>query len=1029
MKALIPFLLLAPCLWGAPKPEYTAYRLDNQHPLTMDGNLSDWPDNLPILLLGQEDQVVSGSWGGPSDSHAKVRITWDDQKLYMAIEEVDDVIIQDASRARAHTIHGQDAFQWAVDISGDGGEGYGDDNYEYGFSLVEGEPLAYRWYSSSGWPKGIAEHIDMAIVENPQGGQIYEAAIDWSMLAPLRNPEDGRVIGFTILLQDRDKTERKTLGWTPGVATGKNPDAFGKLIFSRATPSADGSGLLLSASDTVGTSGMDVRIIPTGADHVEGDILYQVVLEDGTELEAQPLTPVDDVGSAYTATVPSRDMPAGKHMLLILDDEGKTLARHGFTRSDTERLQWLIEEIGIKTEELEELIAEADTKGIQTRYPLSVLTAAKMFKGYIQEDTDNKLYELALHNAEAIDQALTDAENDLLTWMQSPDGMPKGMLVPDFNYADTQIDGRHFVIDGQPVMLVGPLAWMWGVRSDIAKMGDMGYNYVIIGWDASHQFKPDGSMKPMSDIPYWAVKDIQKVATEKKMAVSNSMVPEDIWKVLERRDGEQTVDKFHEVFDMYARKQIHAIGKGKTFDYNISVEGQRPHVNYEPEHHQEIWVAYLEENYPGGIAELNGLYGTKYSSFEEVAFPTSLPENPAQKYDYTRMRQIMIANELSRAADQIRENDPGAYVRGYPYVWTFRDAGAYYHHAIDPELDMANWDIAGCDTSGPYQNDRYAMSTINWMPGYYDLMRSLAGDRPLCDGEYHYVNRRRIYPDNWARAIYYQSYMHGLDATISWVWVRGNMDTSLLLDANVLLGSGQVALDLQRTAPAVAAFQDMPNNVVLMYSNASSPHSSRASDGTTLSQMTQTDRAYEGMFFDGMQIGYVSETMAQDGALDDQKVLVVPNCSHVYPATRQAIIDFAQKGGQVVLLGDSLLYTPQGAPLEPMPDLPTITTFKNGFRDGDQARQALQPILKKAGVLPDIDIQFENGREYPTVEWKHATDADGNEMLFVLNLGYDPASVTMPKGWDDAYDLLACETPGGSFDLDSLEFRVLKKQQ
>ena len=155
----------------------------------------------------------------------------------------------------------------------------------------------------------------------------------------------------------------------------------------------------------------------------------------------------------------------------------------------------------------------------------------------------------------------------------------------------------------------------------------------------------------------------------------------------------------------------------------------------------------------------------------------------------------------------------------------------------------------------------------------------------------------------------------------------------------------------------------------------------------------------------------------------------MPNCSHVYPATREAIIDFAQKGGRVVLLGDSLLYTPQGAPLEPLPDLPTITTFKNGFRDGDQARKALQPILKKAGVLPAIDIQFENGREYPTVEWKYATDADGNEMLFVLNLGYDPASVTLPEGWDDAYDLVACETPGGSFDLDSLEFRVLKKQK
>ncbi|MDP0495900.1 MAG: hypothetical protein Q7Q73_06790 [Verrucomicrobiota bacterium JB024] len=93
----------------------------------------------------------------------------------------------------------------------------------------------------------------------------------------------------------------------------------------------------------------------------------------------------------------------------------------------------------------------------------------------------------------------------------------------------------------------------------------------------------------------------------------------------------------------------------------------------------------------------------------------------------------------------------------------------------------------------------------------------------------------------------------------------------LLLDAKVLLGSGRASLDLQRTAPAIAAFQEQPNDVVLLFANASSPHSSRTEDGLSRAQMSQTDRIYEGIF-EGMQVGFITGSQIKDGLLDKQKL-------------------------------------------------------------------------------------------------------------------------------------------------------------
>ncbi|MBN1557367.1 MAG: beta-galactosidase [Lentisphaerae bacterium] len=1006
---------------GADAPTYTCYRLGPDTPLTIDGRLDDWPD-VPFFILGAQDQVVSGTWGGPEDALAKVRLCWDRDTLYMGIEVSDDDVCQATSRDEAHRIFMQDSIQWAVDLKDDGGNRYGDDNYEYGFGVVDGEPLTYRWFSSSGWPRGIAEHVALAIEPNPRGGLIYEAAVDFSMLAPLRNPEDGRRIGFTLVLQDMDRKGHRTLEWTPGVVQGKNPSLFGKMVFSRASPGREAGGWLISAAGTVGDEGLDMRLMPTAAGTAGMTPRAQLRTRGGAAKEEYVFHAVDADASAFAVTVPTAGLAPGRYAIRVEGEDGRVLAEHSFVRSDTARLQALKAAIPEQSRRLDALMERAAERGIQTHYARTAQTVAGLFQGFIEEDAKEKNYELALHNAEAVGAALRRAADRLTGWLDSPAGMPDWMRVPELDYARVETRGAHFTVDGRPVLLAGPLGYTWGVRRDLEAIAGAGYNAVRIGIAADHFFTADGRLASGEEKPLWPISDVLKKAEALHISAGIGLLPAKVWRGASRR-GDLTLDAFHDIYEHYARRLILAATRGRTFDYTISVEAQRFPPLYDAGHHRDIWVGHLRSSY-ADIEALNALYGTAYGSFADVPFPDALPEHAAGRYDYTRVRQVIIARGLAWAADIIRKYDPEAKVTGYPYVWTFRDAGAYYEHAIDPELDADCMDIVSCDTSGTYHSDRYAMDTITWLGGYYDLMESIAGDRPLCDGEFHYTNRRKIYPANWSRAIYFQAYLHGLNGSYAWVWVRNpSIGATLLLDANVLLDSAAAALDLQRTAPAIVAFQDAPCDVVLMYSNASSPHGGREND-VTLSQRAQTDLLYEAIYFEGLKVGYVTERMLQQGRIRRDTPLLVPNSSHVAPATREAVQAFAKTGGRVLLVGRCFTHTPQGVAVAPFPEMEHVTRMR-GFATAEEARAAVVPYLRQAGVNAPHRPVVDNGLTFPTVEWRAAVDDAGRRYLFLLNMGHNPARVQVPDAFAGARDLLTGRDAAPELELGSLEFVLL----
>lgn len=1018
---LTVLFLTAPVVSADSRPSHTAYRLSGETRIVVDGQLHEWPA-VPPLLLGKSSQVASGAWQGASDSNARASILWDDRNLYFAIVVRDDRVTQDTPRDRAGSMFKSDAIQWAVDLNHDGGVNYSTDNYEYGFGVTGGEPTVYRWFSGGGWPRGIAEHAQLA-VSYPPGGIVYEAVVDLSMVAPLR-PRDGLRIGFTMVLQDNDDGQWKTLQWTPGVTVGKKPSDFGTLVFSAAAPAGDALRVMVAAAELVGDSGMDVQVVDVSGE-LDAALGYAVLDLDAEPVARGQLT--HRQGQGFVGRVETAQLPPGRYAMSVTDKSGEELARHRFERAPVERIERRWVENAELADELRGLVQEAEAAGVQTRYARSALTAHDIFVPHTREDLDNRQYRFAGHNTQIIGDTLRQRLDQLRGWLESGKGTPDAWRVPELDYGETERIGRYFYVDGRRVLLVGPMSWLWQMHGHVDDIAAMGFNTLRVDWGAHHHFDKKGELRPEEELPWDALHDIANAAERNRMAFKVVLfVPEFLWRGL-RRGEAPGLEAFHAFFDRYVARKTRQVGRGRVFAHAIGVESRRAYAPFTPSLHQKKWADYLRGAYTS-LDELNQAWGVEHTSFDTVPFPETAPDNRASRYDHTRMRQIMIADEMSRAADVVRRNDPGTLVYSYPYVWTFRDPAAYHYHAVDPELDVANHDIVGCDSSGAYYTERYAMATLTWLTDYYDLTQAIAGDRPVIDGEYHFANKRVIYPPNWARAIHFQSYIHGLSATDSWVWHRGGaIDAALLMDAAVLLGSGEVALDLQRLSEEVTAFHRETPDVVLLAAHPSFPHTIQR-DGLKLTHDRQIDMVYEGLFFEGLTVGFVTESQVQQGLIPSGAPLILPHASHTQRATRDAVVRFAKQGGEVLLVGESLRYTPQGLDHNAVPGLDTITAVP-GFADPDTARATLLPWLVQQGVGPTYQLKIDNAKPFPTVQWKRATDDAGRELVFILNIGHEPATVTLPAELGQPQDLLTHEITPASFTLDSLDFKLLHVQR
>jgi len=196
-------------------------------PPTIDGRLDDWPGALPIVVgtdTGERGDPQDGPPTNPDDLSAKASLQWDASNLYLAVRVRDDT--------HRNTQH--DGALW----DGDGLQlGFAPEPYvassayyEWGIALTEQGLQAWSWRAVPPGPTGAITFPFR--IERGAGETVYEAAVPWQMLAPIR-PENGTTFGFGLCVNEQDTANRGYYGWHAGIAGEKDRARFGQVTLRK----------------------------------------------------------------------------------------------------------------------------------------------------------------------------------------------------------------------------------------------------------------------------------------------------------------------------------------------------------------------------------------------------------------------------------------------------------------------------------------------------------------------------------------------------------------------------------------------------------------------------------------------------------------------------------------------------------------------------------------------------------------------------------------------------------------------------
>ncbi|GGD82307.1 hypothetical protein GCM10010911_45510 [Paenibacillus nasutitermitis] len=197
----------------------------------VEGTNDDWSGVNAIDLATETTAVpVTGhSFGGATDLGGDLRLTWDDDYLYVSASVNDDTFAQSYSGS---DIWKGDSLQFAL-TAGFPGETV--NRFEYGAALTSSAAELYRFSAPSGMATGSVANARVNVARDGTNAvTTYKIAVPWSELGSL-SPTD-RALSFSLLVNDDDGAGRKGWReWGSGIGSGKNPALF-KAVWLQEQP-------------------------------------------------------------------------------------------------------------------------------------------------------------------------------------------------------------------------------------------------------------------------------------------------------------------------------------------------------------------------------------------------------------------------------------------------------------------------------------------------------------------------------------------------------------------------------------------------------------------------------------------------------------------------------------------------------------------------------------------------------------------------------------------------------------------------
>ena len=417
----------------------------------------------------------------------------------------------------------------------------------------------------------------------------------------------------------------------------------------------------------------------------------------------------------------------------------------------------------------------------------------------------------------------------------------------------------------------------------------------------------------------------------------------------------------------------------------------------------------------GNISELNKVWNTNFKSFIDVTadipLDISLKGTPIW-YDWAAFNMDRVTDWYAFLKDEVTTHDPEAkvHLKIMPNLWTNNQRA----HGIDFEALTELSGIIGNDSGADHKytwgkphdwQKKYAFEWRELCMGY-DFLKSVSPDKINFNSELHYlstVRSRDLYLDpSYARASFWLAHSYGMTASQIWFWPRKADGEVTDRAGKGYAGSNnqqprvtnEVAMtliDLNTNAEDIMAMQRQRKPIRLFYSKTSAINNGK--------HMDNQFKMYEALHFEGTPLGFVTQNIikTQDNSYWD--VVVVYNTPNVTKDELQALQNYLDNGGIVILDNKSLINNEYGQALSELTaskgtliKLNSVSEIKN---------KALS-ILKDKNQLPEVNVEETNDIGTKGCIWKVIKNETGNNVLSVVNVGKSDATLNITLKGSDA---------------------------
>lgn len=195
--------------------------------IKIDANFDDWKLVQNVLVMGEKTwEPLGGNWDGPDDLTAELRIVYDKNNLYFALQVKDDNYV-----AEGGGFWENDGPQIAIDTSAG--------------KIPAGWPNAtthlYNFSIKDGWQKETGPFLGDAEIQMRRDEATKQNLFEWRMpvdiiAKPGTELKPGMEIAFAIIVNDSDLDAKGQTGWVGWgnhtIVFGKNPEEMKTLVLS-----------------------------------------------------------------------------------------------------------------------------------------------------------------------------------------------------------------------------------------------------------------------------------------------------------------------------------------------------------------------------------------------------------------------------------------------------------------------------------------------------------------------------------------------------------------------------------------------------------------------------------------------------------------------------------------------------------------------------------------------------------------------------------------------------------------------------